>query len=117
MARHLTVHGTMRMEDGTYIWKFDNYVRAFPPYDMRLRDIQLLWSRIACPTLILTGSEDNTHQRALALQGHIPNAELKVLPGAGHACMLEQPWLFDRFMLEFLRRRGLLPAATALAVS
>ena len=37
--------------------------------------------------------------------------ELKVLPGAGHACMLEQPWLFDKFMLDFLDRKGLFPGA------
>ena len=27
-ARHLTVHGVSQNEDGTYSWKFDNYVRA-----------------------------------------------------------------------------------------
>ena len=27
-ARHLTVHGVARNEDGTYGWKFDNYVRV-----------------------------------------------------------------------------------------
>ena len=31
-ARHLTVHGSYRDEDGTYLWKFDNYVRATSPY-------------------------------------------------------------------------------------
>ena len=56
-ARHLTVHGANQNEDGTYSWKFDNYVRAWPPYDMRGRDIQLLWSRITCPTLLLYGKE------------------------------------------------------------
>jgi pimeloyl-ACP methyl ester carboxylesterase len=44
-------------EDGTYSWKFDNYVRVFPPYDMRARDIAFLYSRIACPTLLLYGKE------------------------------------------------------------
>lgn len=66
---------------------------------------------IACPTIILTGSEDNSHQRAFALQKRIPNCELKTLPGAGHACQLEQPWLFDRFMIEFLDQHGLSPGA------
>ncbi|MBI2157192.1 MAG: alpha/beta hydrolase, partial [Candidatus Rokubacteria bacterium] len=56
-ARHLTAHGVNQNEDGTYSWKFDNYVRAWPPYDMSGRDIQLLWSRIACPTLLLYGKE------------------------------------------------------------
>jgi len=40
------------------------------------------------------------------------NAQLKVLPGAGHACQMEQPWLFDRFMIEFLSKHGLFPAAS-----
>lgn len=66
-------------------------------------------SGIDCPTIILTGSEDNSHQRAFALQERIPDCELKTLPGAGHACQLEQPWLFDRFMIEFLDRHGLFP--------
>ena len=33
-ARHLTQQGVNQNEDGTYSWKFDNYVRAWPPYDM-----------------------------------------------------------------------------------
>ena len=66
-------------------------------------------ARIAAPTLILTGTEDPVHERALALQARIPNAELQVLPGAGHACHLEQPWRFDRLLLEFLERHGLFP--------
>ncbi len=64
---------------------------------------------IDCPTAILTGSEDSAHQSAFALQALIPDCELKVLPGAGHACQLEQPWLFDRLMIEFLTRHGLFP--------
>jgi pimeloyl-ACP methyl ester carboxylesterase len=68
--------------------------------------------RIACPTVILTGSEDGAHQSAFALRALIPGCELKVLPGAGHACQIEQPWLFDRFMIEFLAKHGLFPAAS-----
>jgi pimeloyl-ACP methyl ester carboxylesterase len=59
-ARHLTVHGVNQNEDGTYSWKFDNYVRVFPPYDMRGQDIKALWSRIACPTLLLYGKESRS---------------------------------------------------------
>jgi pimeloyl-ACP methyl ester carboxylesterase len=65
------------------------------------------FERIQCPSLILTGSEDGAHQSAFALQARIPNCALNVLHGAGHACQIEQPWLFDRFMLEFLKANGL----------
>jgi pimeloyl-ACP methyl ester carboxylesterase len=66
--------------------------------------------RIACPTAILTGSEDSAHPSAFALKARIPHCELKILHGAGHACQMEQPWLFDRLMIEFLAKHGLHPA-------
>jgi pimeloyl-ACP methyl ester carboxylesterase len=59
--------------------------------------------------LILTGSEDAAHHRAFALRDVLPDAELITLVGAGHACQLEQPWEFDRYLLEFLDRRVGLP--------
>jgi pimeloyl-ACP methyl ester carboxylesterase len=68
-----------------------------------------LHSGITCPSIILSGSEDNAHPRAQALKDRIPGCELKTLPGAGHACQLEQPWLFDRFMIEFLSKNRLFP--------
>lgn len=64
-------------------------------------------SGITAPTLIISGSEDSAHPRVFDLHRRIPGSELKVIPGAGHACQLEQPWLFDRFMLEFLAKHGL----------
>ena len=67
-------------------------------------------ARIACPTIILSGSEDATHQSAFALQARIPGCEMKTLPGAGHACQIEQPWLFNRHMFEFLTKHGLFPS-------
>ncbi|MEK7217362.1 MAG: alpha/beta hydrolase, partial [Chloroflexota bacterium] len=69
------------------------------------------YSTIGCPSIILTGSEDNAHPRSFALKEQIPGCELRVLPGAGHACQLEQPWLFDRLMIEFLERHGLFPGS------
>src|SRR3954447_17163484 len=56
-ARHLTQQGVNQNEDGTYSWKFDNYVRAWPPYDMSYRDIESLWAQIICPTMLVYGKE------------------------------------------------------------
>jgi pimeloyl-ACP methyl ester carboxylesterase len=86
---------------------------ALPSSVAKLRHINAYTENgIACPTIILTGSEDGTHRNAFALKARIPNCKLKVLPGAGHACKMEQPWLFDRFMFEFLSKHGLFPAAS-----
>ena len=96
-ARHLTQHGVNQNEDGTYSWKFDNYVRAWFPYDMRGKDIQLLWSRIACPTLLMYGKESragdpNEDGRAR----HFQHATVAGIERAGH-------WLHHDRLDEFLR--------------
>lgn len=78
---------------------------------MQAPDAEGHYERIACPALILTGSEDSAHESAFHLKPRIPGCELRVLPGAGHACQIEQPWLFDRFMIEFLTRHGLFAGA------
>jgi pimeloyl-ACP methyl ester carboxylesterase len=96
-ARHLTVHGVNQNEDGTYSWKFDNYVRAWPPYDMSGRDIRLLWSRIACPTLLLYGKESKSGDPSADGRAE-PFRQARVigLEGAGH-------WLHHDRLDEFLR--------------
>ena len=104
-ARHLTIHGANQNEDGTYSWKFDNYVRAWPPYDMRGRDIQLLWSRIGCPTLLLYGKESWAGNPAEDGRAeHFRHATVVGIDGAGH-------WLHHDRLDEFLRVvRGFLSA-------
>jgi pimeloyl-ACP methyl ester carboxylesterase len=96
-ARHLTEHGANQNEDGTYSWKFDNYVRAWPPYDMPGRDIQLLWSRITCPTLLLYGRESRAGNPAADGRiEHFGHAQVVGVDGAGH-------WLHHDRLAEFLR--------------
>ena len=96
-ARHLTVHGANQNEDGTYSWKFDNYVRAWPPYDMQGRDIQLLWSRITCPTLLLYGKESQAGDPAEDGRArHFRNVRVAGIDRAGH-------WLHHDRLDEFLR--------------
>jgi pimeloyl-ACP methyl ester carboxylesterase len=56
-ARHLTHHGVNQNEDGTYSWKFDNYVRGWPPIDMTQDEQESLWAAITCPTLLVQGRE------------------------------------------------------------
>ena len=64
---------------------------------------------IDCPMIILSGSEDGSHAGAFKLQKLVPGCEMKTLHGAGHACQLEQPWLFDQYMIEFLKKHELFP--------
>jgi pimeloyl-ACP methyl ester carboxylesterase len=57
-ARHLTLHGAVQNEDGTYSWKFDNLVRmGGGPAGLSPADQQHIWSCITCPVLLVRGSE------------------------------------------------------------
>src|SRR5262249_27855046 len=96
-ARHLTVHGVNQNEDGTYSWKFDNYVRTWPPYDMRGQDIHFLWSHITCPTLLLYGNESGAgNPLEDARASHFHDVEVAGIERAGH-------WLHHDRLPEFLR--------------
>ncbi len=96
-ARHLTTHGANQNEDGTYSWKFDNYVRAWPPYDMSRRDIELLWSRISCPVLLLYGKESRSGNPAEdGRSQRFRHATVIGVNGAGH-------WLHHDRLNEFVR--------------
>ena len=57
MAFHLTQHGVNQNEDGTYSWKFDNYIRSWPPTDMPYDDLEMLWSSVKCPVLMMYGEQ------------------------------------------------------------
>ena len=84
-ARHLTVQGVNQNEDGTYSWKFDNYVRAWPPYDMTQGEMEHLWAQISCPTLLVYGKESWASNPAE--DGRLKNfktAEVVSFERAGH---------------------------------
>jgi len=97
-AHHLTVHGVARNEDGTYSWKFDNYVRIFYPQRYDAAEIRKLRGRITCPVLLMRGmaswaddpSEDG---RIEAFQ----NARLVNVPEAGHWVHHDR---LDQFLVE-----------------
>jgi pimeloyl-ACP methyl ester carboxylesterase len=84
-ARHLTQHGVNQNEDGTYSWKFDHYVRVWPPYDMTRDEIAELWGRIACPTLLVCGKESWASDPSQdGRQAYFRNAGVLAVEGAGH---------------------------------
>ncbi|PZU51197.1 MAG: alpha/beta hydrolase [Sphingomonas sp.] len=97
-ARHLTIHGVNRNEDGSYSWKFDPYLNVWGDADMTQDQVEALWSRITAPTLLLYGA--NSWASNPAKDGrirHFTNAEVKVYENAGHWLHHDQ---FDRFLAD-----------------
>ncbi len=84
---------------------------------LTLRGVQMerpsLWSlvepmrRLAVPTLIVTGDEDEAClEPGILMKRSIPTAGLVVMPQAGHLVNLEDPDVFNRTLLDFFHAVG-----------
>ncbi len=56
-AEHLTRHAVMRNEDGSFSWKFDPHLHAWPPDDTTQDQVEDLWARVSCPTRLIYGCD------------------------------------------------------------
>jgi pimeloyl-ACP methyl ester carboxylesterase len=107
LARHLTLHGTRRNEDGTYSWKFDNYVRIRSPYEFNIEDARVIWNQIRCPVLLMRGAESWTgdpeeDDRASAFHDY----RSVVIENAGHWVHHDQLDRFLEVVSDFLLSEG-----------
>lgn len=102
-AAHLTAHGTNQNEDGTYSWKFDNYIRSFPPADITQEEVQQLWASITCPTLLIYGQESWASNPAQdGRLHHFRHAEVLSVERAGHWVHHDQLAVFMAEVRRFL---------------
>jgi pimeloyl-ACP methyl ester carboxylesterase len=97
-ARHLTVQGISRNEDGTWSWKFDNYLNIWSAFDMPRDDLRAIWGAISCPVLMLYGANSwaSNPEKDGRLE-HFSTARVVEFDNAGHWLHHDQ---FDRFMGE-----------------
>lgn len=95
-ARHLTEHGTNVNEDGSYTWKFDNYLRAWRLQVLDGRCREQVWARISCPTLFIHGSECTlVDAQSIGALDCIRTATMTTIQDAGH-------WLHHDKLAEFM---------------
>ena len=101
-ARHLTLHGANRNEDGTYSWKFDNYVRLFSPLNHQANATGGVFDRIKCPVLLVHGGQSEfatPDEETLARFHDVRVAEIEE---AGHWVHHDQLEAFLKVLREFL---------------
>lgn len=102
-ARHLTIHGSNQNEDGTFSWKFDNYIRAYTPVGLTTEDTHLLYGRISCPTALIYGTESwagNPEEDGRAK--NFKNVRVHKIEEAGHWCHHDQLDTFLEIIENFL---------------
>lgn len=103
-VQHLTLHGINRNEDGTYSWKFDNYLRVHDPVDISQDEIHELWSNVSCPTMLMYGKESwASNPEEDGRLSHFPNAHVVEYENAGHWLHHDQLEKFVADVDAFLR--------------
>ena len=97
-ARHLTIHGASRNEDGTWSWKFDPYLNIWGFEDVPEDRTRELWAAITCPLLLLYGLDSWASSPAKdGRDKDFRNARVSEFEDAGHWLHHDQ---FDRFIRE-----------------
>lgn len=86
-----------------YFDAFGRLVRAFLELNITAE-----LHRITAPTLVISAEKDLTKPPRFGriIQEQIPRSELVVIPGAGHAVVVEKPDEVSRIVLDFLDRQG-----------
>jgi pimeloyl-ACP methyl ester carboxylesterase len=107
-ARHLTIHGAVQNEDGTYSWKFDNSVRLGGPAGLSVEEQREVWGNITAPVLLVRGTESWASDPAADGRiKHFRNARLVNIEQAGHWSHHDRLDVFMGHVEEFLA--GCLP--------
>ena len=101
-AHHLTLHGSKRNPNGTYSWKYDNYVRAIAPYRFDAHEHEHLWSLITCPVLLVSGQEGFAADPAQVL-AHVPTGKALTFDDAGHWVHHDKLDAFVALVRDFLK--------------
>lgn len=83
-----------------------NILTALRGWERDVESLRGVVSQVKVPTLLLWGDRDGAvdPRSAAVLQQHLPNSELKLIPGAGHLPFEEAPEEFGRAVLEFMER-------------
>jgi pimeloyl-ACP methyl ester carboxylesterase len=107
-ARHLTIHGAVQNEDGTYSWKFDNLVRmGGGPSGLSAADQHRLWGCITCPVLLVRGMESWANDpKTDGRFAHFKDARLVNIERAGHWSHHDQLDVFMKHVGAFLEEPG-----------
>jgi pimeloyl-ACP methyl ester carboxylesterase len=101
-ARHLTIHGVNRNEDGTFSWKFDPHLNNWP-IETGYDEMKSVWEAISCPTLLLYGANSwASNPEEDGRMEYFRTASVIEFENAGHWLHHDQ---FERFIAtlrEFL---------------
>lgn len=92
-----------REVEGKRVWAYDPLHRTRSPMSIPAPDFNVFLSRIACPTLLVEGSESPFSQWVTdKREDEIRNLTRATIPDAGHMIHLEKPTALANVVADFL---------------
>jgi pimeloyl-ACP methyl ester carboxylesterase/predicted glycosyltransferase len=98
-------HSTKAYEDGVrYAWATDSELVDWCYQGWLNQDVREDARRIACPTLVIHGDQDQrvAYARGQALHELVPGAKMLTIAGGGHVTAVRDPVVFNRAVREFV---------------
>ncbi len=83
-ARHIALHGVVRNDDGSYFWKFDDHTRFQPASELSNDDLARLHGLIACPVLLVAGTDSFAPQPSRDQVSRFRDARIATFERAAH---------------------------------
>lgn len=105
LARFLAEKGTVGAEDGGRRFKHDPLHMTRGPYPYQVALAAELWRNIACPVLLVDGSESTFHQQGdetAQRYSHFKSPRRVTLQGAAHMMQRHRPAELARLLADFL---------------
>ena len=86
-----------------YVPNLLNFFQQQMEYEGPMPDDPAMLAAISVPVLALPGSDTKPYETASArhLAGHVPNATVHEMPGAGHASLLTHPEALAEALTDF----------------
>ena len=105
LARHLTTYAVRRLEDGSYVWKFDPYLYVQSVHEWSLDFVRPLWEGIHGCLLYIGGSDswERMKDRRRTLGLDVPEVRTVVIADAGHWVHHDQPAAFLQAIDSFFQ--------------
>ena len=87
-----------RIHKGKYEQVFNNWFEGWHKSKNQSWDLRLILNQITCPCLVVQGAQDEhaTEQHAIDLAKAIPQAQLWLIPDAGHMLPQDNPDLINQ---------------------
>jgi 3-oxoadipate enol-lactonase len=71
---------------------------------LEIKNLTARLHELAMPVLTISGEFDGALPRTREMSQKIRGAAHQIIPGAGHACCLENPMVFDQLVRDFLKQ-------------